>query len=148
MSIWAGGHVRREDATNGDALIQCAMRELVEEIRLNVEPEELRLIGAVYLDTGGSISKHVGIAYELKAKTNDGAVALSSDEFFERRGTSLRVDGKWGLYHAPDEHPRSWVEEGGSPHIGSGRLRARQGVVENLRASCGHRPLLQIRPGL
>ena len=89
ISIWAGGHVRKEDATNGDALTQCAMRELVEELRLNVEPKELRLIGAVYLDIGGSTSKHVGIAYEWKAKTDDVAVVLSSAEFFERRGTSL-----------------------------------------------------------
>jgi predicted NUDIX family phosphoesterase/predicted ATPase len=89
IAIWAGGHVRKEDATNGDALIQCAMRELVEELRLNVEPKELRLIGAVYVDTGGSTSKHVGIAFEWKAKTDDVAVALSSAEFFERRGTSL-----------------------------------------------------------
>ncbi len=74
--IWAGGHVREEDATNGDALIQCAIRELEEELRLNVEPADLRLIGAVYVDSGGSTSMHVGIAYEWRAKTDDVAVAL------------------------------------------------------------------------
>lgn len=87
--IWAGGHVRREDTSNGDPLLQCAMRELGEELRLNVEPESLRVVGAVYLDEGGSTAQHVGIAYEWRAATDDVAVALSSAEFFERRGTSL-----------------------------------------------------------
>lgn len=87
--IWAGGHVRREDSSNGDPLLQCAMRELEEELRLNVELDSLRLVGAVYLDAGGSTSKHVGIAYEWRAATDDVAVALSNAEFFERRGTSL-----------------------------------------------------------
>jgi predicted NUDIX family phosphoesterase len=87
--IWAGGHVRGEDATNGDALIQCAIRELSEELRLNVEPADLHLIGAVYIDSGERTSKHVAMAYEWRAQTDDIAVALSSSEFFERRGTSL-----------------------------------------------------------
>ena len=87
--IWAGGHVRREDAINGDPLVYCAMREVREELRLNVEFESLHLLGAVYSDTGGSTSKHVGIAYEWRAPTDDVAVALTSVEFFERRGTSL-----------------------------------------------------------
>lgn len=87
--IWAGGHVRREDATNGDPLVYCAMREVREELRLNVEFESLHMLGAVYFDMGGSTSKHVGIAYEWRAPSDDVAVALSSAEFFERRGTSL-----------------------------------------------------------
>lgn len=87
--IWAGGHVRVEDAINGESIVQCAIRELGEELRLNVESKDLCLIGAVYLDVGGSTSKHVAIAYEWRAATNDVAIALSSAEFFERRGTSL-----------------------------------------------------------
>lgn len=87
--IWAGGHVRSEDANNGDPLLHSAIREIQEELRLNVEPESLRMIGAIYLDAGGSTSKHVAVAYEWRAETNDVAVALSSAEFFERRGTSL-----------------------------------------------------------
>jgi len=89
MVIWAGGHVRREDASNGDVLLQCAMRELGEELRLNVERESLRLVGAVYSDTGERIAKHVAIAYEWRAATDDVAMVLSRAEFFERRGTSL-----------------------------------------------------------
>ena len=87
--IWAGGHVRKEDAKNGDSLIQCALRELQEELRLSLESSDLRLIGAVYADVEESTSKHVAIVYEWRAETDDVAVALSSAEFFERRGTSL-----------------------------------------------------------
>ena len=87
--IWAGGHVRSEDAANGDPLIYCAMRELEEELRLQIETTSLRLIGAVYFDNGGSTSKHVAIAYEWRAPTDDVSVVLSRAEFVEKRGTSL-----------------------------------------------------------
>ncbi len=87
--IWAGGHVRKEDAKNGDSLIQCALRELQEELRLNLEGKDLTLIGAIYADVGESTSRHVALVYEWRAATDDVAVALSSAEFFERRGTSL-----------------------------------------------------------
>ena len=87
--IWAGGHVRCEDADNGDPLVHCAIRELEEELRLQVERSSLRLIGATYFNNGERTSKHVGIIYEWRSKTNDVAAVLSRSEFFERRGTSL-----------------------------------------------------------
>lgn len=87
--IWAGGHVRHEDAFNGDPLIHCAIRELEEELRLQIEPSHLRLIGGVYFDNSGRTSRHVAIAYEWRASTDDVSVVLSRSEFFERRGTSL-----------------------------------------------------------
>lgn len=87
--IWAGGHVRREDENNGNPLIQCAIREIKEELRLNIESQSLRSTGAVYFDEGNSTAKHVGIVYEWQAETDDVAVALSNAEFFERIGTSL-----------------------------------------------------------
>ncbi len=87
--IWAGGHVRSEDAVNGDPLVCCARRELEEELRLQIQPSSLDLLGAVYVDSGGSTSKHVAIAYEWRAATDDVSVVLSRSEFFERRGTSL-----------------------------------------------------------
>ena len=87
--IWAGGHVRKEDSKDGDSLVQCALRELQEELRLNLEAKDLSFLGAVYADIGESTSKHVAIVYEWTAETDDVAVALSSAEFFERRGTSL-----------------------------------------------------------
>ncbi|MES2354420.1 MAG: NUDIX domain-containing protein [Pseudomonadota bacterium] len=87
--IWAGGHVRKEDAAVGSPILHCMIRELEEELRLRVEPETLNLLGAVYVDMGGSTSRHAALVYEWRARTDDVAVALSHSEFFERRGTSL-----------------------------------------------------------
>jgi predicted NUDIX family phosphoesterase len=87
--IWAGGHVRKEDKMNGASLTQCVIRELQEELRLCIEPEELRLLGAIYRNVGERTSKHAALVYEWKAQTDEVAVVLSSAEFFERRGTSL-----------------------------------------------------------
>ena len=87
--IWAGGHLRREDSIEKDAVRVCAMRELEEELRLCVEREELQFIGAIYTDVGGKTSKHAALVFEWRAETDDVAVTLSSGEFFERRGTSL-----------------------------------------------------------
>jgi predicted NUDIX family phosphoesterase len=87
--LWAGGHVRKEDQVNGHTLVQCALREVREELRLSLDSEELELKGAVYSELGGErTQKHVGIVYEWRAKTDDVEVVLSRAEFFERRGTS------------------------------------------------------------
>ena len=87
--IWAGGHVRREDADNGNPLIHCAIRELEEELRLKVERSSLRLLGAIYFNNGERTRKHVAIAYEWRARTNDVSTVLSRSEFFERSVASL-----------------------------------------------------------
>ena len=89
--IWAGGHVRREDGANGLSIGQGAVRELQEELRISVEPSDLKLLGAVWVrgQDGGRTRRHVAIVYEWRARTDDVAVALSATEFFERRGTSL-----------------------------------------------------------
>ena len=89
LVIWAGGHVRREDGTNGRAVLHGAVRELQEELRLSVEPGDLRLLGAVRSLAGGPTQRHVALVYEWRAATDDVTVALSNAEFFERRGTSL-----------------------------------------------------------
>lgn len=34
LVIWAGGHVRSEDGSNGEAIVRCAVRELQEELPL------------------------------------------------------------------------------------------------------------------
>lgn len=114
--IWAGGHVRREDANNGHSVVQGAIRELHEELRLSLEPQSLRLLGAIYADLGGSTSKHVAIVYEWRAETDDVVVALSNSEFFERRGTSL--SGKFvpvaellGNLKGDSGQPEPWSEQ-------------------------------------
>lgn len=96
--LWAGGHVRKEDSANGHSVLQGAVRELHEELRLSVESKALRLLGAIHADLGGSTSKHVAIVYEWRAETDDVAIALSNAEFFERRGTSLS-----GRFVAPED---------------------------------------------
>ncbi|MCR4348058.1 MAG: NUDIX domain-containing protein [Sulfuricaulis sp.] len=87
--IWAGGHVRKEDAVGGSSISQCMVRELEEELRLRVQASALKPLGAIYVDVGERSSKHVAIVHEWRAMTDDVAVALSNSEFFERRGTSL-----------------------------------------------------------
>jgi len=89
LVLWAGGHVRREDGENGTAILHGALRELNEELRLNVEPQEVRLLGAIYMDVGGRSSKHVAIVYEWRAPSDEVEIALCSTEFSERRGNSL-----------------------------------------------------------
>jgi predicted NUDIX family phosphoesterase len=89
LVIWAGGHVRREDGSNGSSVVQCAVRELQEELRLSVESKDLRLLGAVRALSSVKTKRHVALVYEWRAATDDVAVALSSAEFFERRGTSV-----------------------------------------------------------
>lgn len=93
--IWAGGHVRKEDNCDGNAIRQCAVRELQEELRLSVEETELDLLGAVWIRTRNGTSasdktrQHVAVVFEWRARADDVAIALSATEFFDRRGTSL-----------------------------------------------------------
>ena len=113
--IWAGGHVRREDAANGQSIVQGVIRELHEELRLSLEAKSLNLLGAIHVDLGGSISKHVAIVYEWRAETDDVVVVLSNAEFYERRGTSLsgkfvpleELRGSWKKF---SEQSEPWSE--------------------------------------
>lgn len=89
MVIWAGGHVRVEDAGNGTPLVDCVVRELGEELRLQIEPSSAKLVGALYFDYGERTSKHAAVVYEWRATDNDVSIVLSRTEFFEKRGTSL-----------------------------------------------------------
>ncbi|HVU28369.1 MAG TPA: NUDIX domain-containing protein [Verrucomicrobiae bacterium] len=87
--IWAGGHARKEDQANGETLVQCAIRELQEELRLSLDPNELQLHGAIYFNQNQKSARHVAILYEWRAPADDVAMVLSTAEFFERRGTAL-----------------------------------------------------------
>ena len=93
--IWAGGHVRQLDDENGNALVRCAVRELMEELKLSAEEKELRLVGAVYIDKKPGAQKHVSIVYEWKASGNSVNVVVSGVEFKEKQGTSVRVNKKF-----------------------------------------------------
>ena len=87
--IWAGGHVRSEDHDNGKVILMAAMRELQEELRLSVEPDELNALGAVYIERGERSSKHIALVYGWQAETDDVAIVLCKTEFFERKGNSF-----------------------------------------------------------
>lgn len=86
--IWAGGHAREEDGPE-NVLAECASRELYEELRVSVDVSELSLLGAIYDRSGERSARHAALVYEWRAPSDDVAIALSSDEFFERHGTSL-----------------------------------------------------------
>lgn len=88
LVIWAGGHVRKEDSSNGKTILQCAVRELQEELRLRVGTDDLKPLGAVYCDRGDGLSKHLALVYEWQAESDDVNLVLSSTEFAERRGSS------------------------------------------------------------
>ncbi len=89
LVVWAGGHVRKEDKEGGNCVIQALLRELHEELRLDIDGEKLAFLGAVYSGGGERSSKHLALVFEWRAATDDVAVSLSAAEFFERRGTSL-----------------------------------------------------------
>lgn len=90
LVIWAGGHVREEDGKSGHAIERCVVRELKEELRLCVRIEDLRLRGAMWMDSDNPKTRqHVAVVYEWRAPSDDVRVSLSNAEFYERRGTSL-----------------------------------------------------------
>lgn len=86
--IWAGGHVREEDGPTSPLEV-CAVRELEEELRISLEKDSLKLLGAILDRSNERSARHVAVVYEWRSPSDDVAVALSSDEFFERRGNSL-----------------------------------------------------------
>lgn len=91
ITVWAGGHVRREDGPSGSgAILAGAIRELEEELRIYAQADGLILIGAVYIPSDGSTKKHMAFVYEWRASTDDVEVALCNSEFMEKTGTSLR----------------------------------------------------------
>lgn len=91
ITIWAGGHVRREDGPERKgAIVGGAIRELQEELRIYAEPDRLKLIGAVYVPADGSTQKHMAFVYEWRAVSDDVEVALCNSEFMERNGNSLQ----------------------------------------------------------
>ncbi len=91
ITVWAGGHVRREDGPEGkDSIVTGARRELQEELRIQATLDRLCLIGAVYVPASGSTQKHMAFVYEWRAETDDVEVALCNGEFMERHGASLQ----------------------------------------------------------
>ena len=91
ITVWAGGHVRKEDAPNKTGSIKMgAARELQEELRIYTDPERLALLGAIYVPANGSTQKHMAFVYEWRAERDDVEIALCNAEFIEKHGTSLQ----------------------------------------------------------
>jgi predicted NUDIX family phosphoesterase len=91
ITVWAGGHVRREDGPKGRGSISGgARRELQEELRIYATTDSLNLLGAVYVPSNGSTRKHMAFVYEWRANSNDVEIALCNAEFMEKHGTSLQ----------------------------------------------------------
>ncbi len=112
-TIWAGGHVRREDGPEGTgSILSGAIRELQEELRIYATPEQLTLLGSVYATDHGSTKKHLAFVYEWTAKTDDVEIALCNSEFMEKGGTSLQ-----GVFLSPErimeetENMERWSKE-------------------------------------
>jgi hypothetical protein len=61
--IWTGGPVRKEDQTGGDPVLQCALREIQDGLRLGLEPHELKLRGAVCSGRGVGETQRAAIVY-------------------------------------------------------------------------------------
>ena len=88
--LWAGGHVRDEDGSNGHAIHSCLKREIHEELKLDIEEKDVVLLGAIWdRHSTDKTSRHIAMVFEWRAPSNEVAVSLSNAEFFERRGTAL-----------------------------------------------------------
>ena len=87
--IWTGGHVRKEDAVNGDPVLQCASREIREKLCLCPAAHELKLRGAVRAGLASTgMQEDVAVVYEWTAKTDDVIAVLSRAQIFERQGAA------------------------------------------------------------
>jgi predicted NUDIX family phosphoesterase len=99
ITVWAGGHVRKEDGRTGiGSITNGAIRELQEELRIYATPGSLKLLGAVYVPSGLSTKKHMAFVYEWRADTDDVQIALCNAEFLEKTGASLQ-----GMFLPPEE---------------------------------------------
>ncbi len=69
MVLWTGGHVRHDDSDRGSAMLNCAVREIQEELRLRIEPKDLRLLGAIFaqMSSGTSPDHASGVRNSLAA---------------------------------------------------------------------------------
>jgi predicted NUDIX family phosphoesterase len=99
ITVWAGGHVHRKDGREGrGAITGGALRELQEELRIFSEPDQLKLIGAVYIPEGERTQQHLAFVYEWQAEADEVEIALCNSEFFEKPGNSLQ-----GAFLRPEE---------------------------------------------
>lgn len=87
--LWAGGHARQEDNVRNQPIYECLVRELDEELRLKTQPDEFKLVGAIYTPGASRKSaRHLALVYEWIAPTESVAIVINAEEFAERKGNS------------------------------------------------------------
>jgi predicted NUDIX family phosphoesterase/thymidylate kinase len=85
--VWAGGHVRREDA--GENAVGAALaREIQEELLIaaDLEPE---IVGLVVDDGDPRSEMHIGVVHRVRLRDRHVAGAMDRGPFVEPRGSSL-----------------------------------------------------------
>jgi predicted NUDIX family phosphoesterase/thymidylate kinase len=95
--IWAGGHVREDDASD-ETLITGLKRELAEELFIKSQYSISGPVGFVYFSSHIKSRKHMGIVYKVELSDDDVALGLDQTEFKERRGKSVS-----GTFQSPAE---------------------------------------------
>lgn len=86
--IWAGGHVREQDASE-DALVSGLKRELAEELFIKSQYVISKPKGFVYFAGNAKSRRHLGVVYKVELSDDDVALGLDQTEFKERRGKSV-----------------------------------------------------------
>ena len=95
--IWAGGHVREQDASE-DTLVSGIKRELAEELFIKSQYSIDGPIGFVYFPSSIKSRKHLGVVYKIKLVSDEVALGLDQTEFKERRGKSVS-----GTFQSPSQ---------------------------------------------
>jgi predicted NUDIX family phosphoesterase/thymidylate kinase len=101
--VWAGGHVRRDDAGDdqvGDALL----REIQEELYIpaSLEPE---VVGLVLDDSSPRSRLHVGVVHRIRVDEPTLAMAMDRRLFIELRGSSSMTSQLIGAGDVPAVWP-------------------------------------------
>ncbi|GAI26498.1 unnamed protein product, partial [marine sediment metagenome] len=86
--LWAGGHVRQQDARNGNPIKKCLLREVSEELYIKELPEPI--LTGLMLDTSSIPSScHLAVVHQFSIDHSDVAISLDNKEFKERKGKSV-----------------------------------------------------------
>lgn len=96
-AIWAGGHARLQDKTNGKTIGAALDRELNEELFIRATQKET-LIAFVYDQSDPRSGLHLGVMYRVEVDSPEVYLAMEQQEFKEKRGLSVS-----GRFFTPQE---------------------------------------------
>jgi predicted NUDIX family phosphoesterase len=87
LANWTGGHVRRQDQSNGDTKWQSVItglrREIDEELKLAQIPEP-GIVGLVHTSEDARAARHLGVVFHLRLEDASVAAALDGKTIHER----------------------------------------------------------------